>query len=246
MDNENISHSFNVWAYRAIDEKELCKEYVKGHVKVLLDYGIQSITSNNSVWIENPFMYCLVAEDSTTKELLGGIRIQIADGVSPLPVEKAVGYMDNRIYDVVKSFAFNGGVGELNGLWVSNKLKGVGMGPYLVRAAIASSIQLNFVTMIGICGENTLNMFKNVGFIIDHSLGKNGGFPYPTEDLTEHVVGILNAVSLQTASPHDKNIMNELRSSPLCKRIEVNNNIYSEINYNLKYANISKNVYGCE
>lgn len=244
MDRNNPAHSFNIWAYRAVDEKELCKKYIEGHVKVLLDYGIQSITSNNSFWIENPFMYCLVAEDSRTKELLGGIRIQIADGVSPLPVEKAVGYMDTRIYDVVKSFAFAGGVGELNGLWVSNKLKGVGMGPYLVRAAIASSIQLDFVTMIGICGENTLTMFKNVGFLIDHSLGQNGGFPYPTNDLTAHVVGILNAVSLETASEYDKQIMHDLRNKPICERLEINNGIYSKINYNLIYTKITKNEYG--
>ena len=235
---------FNVWAFRAIDDVALCNEYIKGHIKVLADYGISSITSNNTIWIENPNMYCIVVEDSSTKELLGGIRIQVADGVFPLPVEKAIGYMDNRICDVVKNHAYNGGISELNGLWVSNKLKGVGMGPYLVRAAISSSNQLNFITMIGICGENTLTMFKNVGFLIDHSLGKNGGFPYPSDDLTAHVVGILNAVTLESADVLDKSIMICLRECPILTREELNKNFVSEINYNLLFKNVSVNNYG--
>ena len=244
MDNELQYKSFNVWAFRAIDELELCKEYIKGHIKVLADYGISSITSNNSLWIKNANMYCVVAEDSKTHELLGGIRIQIADGVLQLPVEKAIGYMDNRIYNIVENFAFNGGVGELSGLWVSNKLKGVGMGPYLVRAIIASANQLNFIKLIGICGENTLPMFKNVGFLIDNSLGKNGGFPYPTEDLTAHVVGILNAITLETAANTDKEIMTLLRQTPTINRLETNNHFVSEINYNLIYKNVTINTYG--
>ena len=79
MNNELKHNSFNIWAFRAIDQMELCKEYIKGHIKVLADYGISSITSNNSLWIENANMYCVVAKDSITQELLGGIRIQIAD-----------------------------------------------------------------------------------------------------------------------------------------------------------------------
>jgi hypothetical protein len=246
MHSDFINNSFRLWAFRAIDEKELCDEYIKGHVKVLADYGISSITSNNKIWVENPFMYCVVIEDDVTKELLGGIRIQIADGISVLPVEKAIGNMDPRIYDLVKKYAFSGGVGELNGLWVSNKLKGVGIGPYLVRAAIASASQLNFVTMIGICGENTLQMFKNVGFLIENSLGKRGGFPYPSDDLTAHVVGILNAVSLESAAAFDKEIMVYLREKIISQRTEINNKYVSNISYNLLFKNVTHNSYGTQ
>ena len=244
MDESKIYHSFRLWAFRAIDEKELCREYIKGHIKVLTDYGITSITSNNSQWIENPNMYCVMAVDSKTGELVGGIRIQIANGIFPLPVEKAIGSMDSRIYDIVKNYAYNGGIGELSGLWVSNKLKGVGMGPYLVRAIISSANQLDFITLIGICGENTLPMFKNVGFLIDRSLGKDGGFPYPTEDLTAHVVGILNAVTLESAASFDKEVMTSLRANPVINRTESNNKFISEINYSLLYKNVGLNSYG--
>lgn len=244
MINEMVHNSFYINAYRAIDDRSLCMQYINGHVKVLEDFGITSITSNNSLWIENTDMYCVVAFDSKTDEMVGGIRIQIANGVMPLPVEKAIGKMDSRIYDVIKNYAFQGGVGELSGLWVSNKLRGLGMGPYLVRAIISSANQLNFKTLIGICGENTLTMFKNVGFLIDQSLGKNGGFPYPSEDLTAHVVGILNAITLESAASFDKQIMINLRNNPVINRIETNHHFISEISYNLVFKNISVNLYG--
>ena len=76
MENKNV---YNVWAYRAVDNLKLCQEYMGGHVKVLTDFGITNITSNNDAWLTNPHMYCLVAEEAETKELVGGIRIQIAD-----------------------------------------------------------------------------------------------------------------------------------------------------------------------
>jgi hypothetical protein len=244
MSSIEKNSTYKMWSFRAIDEPELCEKYIEGHVKVLTDYGITSISSNNKLWLSNPYMYCLAVKNLETEELVGGIRIQIADGVSPLPVEKGIGHMDERIYNVVKKYAFDGGVGELNGLWVSNKLKGVGMGPYLVRAAIASATQLNFKTLIGICGENTMQMFKNVGFLVNESLGKMGGFPYPTNDLTAHVVGILDAITLQTAAEHDKKIMIFLRQNLLSERIEKNNNFTSNIEYNLIFKNVTINKYG--
>jgi hypothetical protein len=98
--------------------------------------------------------------------------------------------------------------------------------------------------MIGICGENTLQMFKNVGFLIENSLGKNGGFPYPSDDLTAHVVGILNAVSLESAASFDKQIMLNLRNNPIITRTETNNHFISEIFCNLIFKNVSVNSYG--
>ena len=38
---------------------------------------------------------------SNSKELIGGVRIQIADGIHPLPVEEAIGYLDKTIHEKV-------------------------------------------------------------------------------------------------------------------------------------------------
>ncbi|MGB0886760.1 MAG: GNAT family N-acetyltransferase [Vicingaceae bacterium] len=224
---------FKIFAFRAVDEPDLCNRYVKGHIKVLTDYGITNITSNNDTWIKNPYIYCIGLAD-VNNNLLGGIRIQLADGINPLPVEEAIGYIDNNIYSMVDKYAIDGGVGELSGLWVDNSLKGLGFGPHLVRASIASSNQLNFKTLIGICAGYSLKMFNQVGFMIDKSLGKKGDFPYPNEKYIAHVVGILNAITLESAADFDKEIMTSLRNNNNQK----NKNDKVNISYSLTYPNV--------
>jgi len=232
-----IEHKFKVLAFRAKDEPELCQQYLVGHVKVLTDFGIANITSNNNSWVNNPNIYCL-GLFSLSNELLGGIRIQLANGRNPLPIEDAIGYMESNIYTIVRSYAEKGGIGELSGLWIDNRLRGLGIGWYMVRAAIASSSQLYFKTMIGICGDVTLKMFSDVGFVVDKSVGENGQFYYPNEDLIAHVVGILNAITLESAIDYDKTIITELRENNLQKRVENDTGIDVNIEYNLKYPNI--------
>lgn len=238
MKNEQEIPEFKIFVFRAIDEPELCKQYIEGHVKVLTDWGIENITSNNANWVNNPNIYCtgLISKDSSF--LLGGIRIQIADEINSLPVEKAVGYLDTKIYNLVSKLRINGGAGELSGLWVSNNLKGFGFGPYLVRASIASSIFLNFKTMIGICAQYSLKMFNNVGFVIDKTLGNKGNFNYPNENYIAHVVGILDALTLKDASYYDKDKMLALRNNPQQEIIENEANRPVKILYNLMYKDV--------
>jgi len=54
-----VLQRFSIRAFRAVDEPELCEEYIKGHVKVLTDFGIANITSNNNEWTKHPHIYCL-------------------------------------------------------------------------------------------------------------------------------------------------------------------------------------------
>ncbi len=234
-----ISNKFNIFAFRAIDEPELCVQYIEGHVKVLTDYGIANITTNNKTWTNNPNIYCVVAQDKDTLSLIGGVRIQIADGIHPLPVELAIGKMDANIHDKVKKYALNGGIGESCGLWISKEVKGLGISRYLMWASISSANQLNFETMLGICAGYTLKLFSEIGFEIDKSLGAQGNFPYPNEKYTAHVIGILNAITLKTASKDDKSIMLSLRAKPYQSRIEKNKSLSCEIKYNLLYKNVS-------
>ncbi|MES2513546.1 MAG: hypothetical protein V4580_05350 [Bacteroidota bacterium] len=233
---------FYVNAYRAVDEPSLCEEYIKGHVQVLKDYGIENITSNNNLWVTNPNMYCFVATNENC-ELVGGIRIQVADGVHPLPVENAIEKMDPRIKTIVKKYAIDGGVGELCGLWNSKKVKGIGISVILVRAAISAINQLRFQTLTGICGGYTLEMFQNVGFVVNQSLGNKGTFLYPNETNVASLVGILNGSTLETAMPYDKVKMFSLRNE--LKQICVENGPKGEfiVDYDLTVKTVTELVF---
>jgi hypothetical protein len=184
-------------------------------------------------------MYCFIATDDSG-EMIGGIRIQVADGIHSLPVEDAVGKMDPAIYDLVRDYANNGGVGELCGLWNSNKVKGIGVSVILVRAAISAINQLKFETLTGICAGYSLRMFQSVGFVINNNLGNNGDFIYPNENYLAHVVGILNGSTLSTATAYDKERMLTLRELPIQKRLEKGPKGELIVNYNLTVKNVNK------
>lgn len=218
-------------AFRPVDDLALSERYLKGHTKVLEDYGITNITSNNRVWLEMPCICGVVAEDENG-ELVGGIRVQMADGVHPLPVEKAVGHMDNRIYDVVKKY-YDNGVGELSALWNAKSVAGYGVSVLLTRAGISLTNQMQCNTLVGICGDYTLEMFKNVGFVVDNSLGSNGEFFYPKQDFIARVLGILNSKNLETAEAENRKRMLDLRANPVQKYMENGPKGLVEVDYNL-------------
>jgi hypothetical protein len=219
-------------AFRAVDNIEWCKEYLQGHVSVLKDYGITNITSNTNEWMFHPKMYCVVALNSDNV-MVGGIRVQVADALTPLPVERAIGKMDPGIFDVVKNYHENGGVGELCALWISKKVAGLGISYLLTRAGISITNQVDIKTLVGICADYTLKMFKQVGFQVDNSLGTNGEFPYPNSTYIARVLGIMNAESLESAAEYDKERMQSLRSNPVQSYLEKETSQSILVDYNL-------------
>lgn len=219
-------------AFKAVDHPDLCERYIDGHIQVLINYGITNITSNNKEWTTWDCVYCVIAEkeDGT---IVGGVRVQVADGVHRLPVELAVGKMDPKIYEIVQSY-YDDGVGELCALWNAKEVAGVGLSIIIVRAGISLLNQVKCSTLVGICAEYTLKMFKKVGFVVDTTLGNKGEFIYPNENYIARVLGILNAKDLSTAEEFDREKMLDLRNNPVQQAIETGlNNIRIEIDYDL-------------
>lgn len=206
-------------AFHAPSEPETCQKYIEGHVKVLKDYGITNITSNNNEWVHWDFVWGIVAEDHEGN-LLGGIRAQLANESQMLPVEKAIGKIDPNIHQIVKSY-IDEGVGELCALWNAKSVAGMGLSIMLTRAGISIVNQISCKTLMGICADYTMGMFQRVGFVVDSSLGNKGEFIYPNENYIARVLGILNAKDLSTAQPYDRERMLSLRNNP--------NQIFSEI-----------------
>jgi hypothetical protein len=223
-------------AFRPCDEPEICLDYIEGHRRVLEDYGIINITSYNKEWLNNPHIAGVIAE--LDGKMVGGIRVQTADGIHPLPVEAAVGKMDPKVHDLVTRYRLDGGSGELCGLWNAKNVAGRGISMLLVRAAISIINQLKFRTLLGICGPYSLDMFKRVGFEIDYSLGDGGNFIYPTPEYIAYVLGILNAETLDSSLPYDREKMLDLRKNPDQIRIETGPKDDMEVNYLLTVPNI--------
>jgi hypothetical protein len=220
-------------AFRAPDNPDACQRFVNGHKRVLEDYGVPNVTSGKPTWLDNPNVYVCVAEDEEGN-VHGGIRAHIADGKLPLPIETAIGEMDPSIYKLVEKFRNEGGVGELCGLWNSREVAGRGVSLLLTRSGISIINQIHFKTLMGICADYTLPMFRQVGFVIDSSLGLNGEFAYPNPNYITRVLGIMNAETLETANQEDKEVMLQLRTNPEQSKIEVSAKGELLIEYHLK------------
>jgi hypothetical protein len=204
--------NIKIKVFRAIDEPELCQKYLKGHKEVLsVYYGITPITSDNPGWPDNPEVYVITAESVIDQELLCGIRVNKVGGTQPLPVEVAIGKLDDRIHKLVEDHKERG-AGELCGLWNSRKVAGMGLSFLLTRMGISILNQLNINTMFGICAELTLPMFKGVGFEIEESLGNKGAFNYPRSDLLAFSLIMKDTINLEKADPVERDKIFKLRN----------------------------------
>ncbi len=230
---------FRFRAFKAISNHDICQKYIEGHVKVLKDYGVTNITTNSADWVNWDCIYGIVAEkeDGT---IVGGIRIQIADGIHQLPIEKAIGKMDPTIHTIVNEY-LSGGVGELCALWNAKEVAGLGLSLLLTRAGISMVNQVNCNILLGICAEYTLKMFTKVGFVVDNSFGNKGEFPYPNENYITRVLGILNAKNLSTAEEYDRLRMLDLRKDPMQRFTETGpGGIALEVEYLLSLLQTSQ------
>ena len=207
-------------AFRAVDEEDSCYEFANGHKKVLEGFNLGNITTNNVSWAYNPNVYVVMAHDTESGDLLGGIRIQIADGVHSLPVEDAVSHFDPKIHDMVNHYALSGGTSELCGLWNSrSKAPNIGITINLVVAGMAICSQLPITSIFTIVASYTLKIARQMGYRIETSLGNNGEFIYPNSNYVARVLS-MNPITLEYAFVLYKEKIIALRKNPNLKTIE--------------------------
>lgn len=218
-------------SFTAIKDAETCEKYLDGHFQVLKDYGITNITTNNRQWMSLPNVHGIVAE-TEDGEVVGGVRVHIADGVHPLPVEKAVGAMDPNVATIINEY-FDDGTGELCGLWNAKSVAGIGISILLVRAGIAIVNQVRLASLFTICADYTLPMVRKVGFVVEDSLGRDGEFVYPNDSYIARVLRKMNAETLETAEEYDRNRIFDLRNNPVQHTFELGPKGEVEIDYQL-------------
>jgi hypothetical protein len=224
--------------FRAIDDLESCKLFAEGHAKVLLDYGVTKVTSSSTDWFYNPSVYVMIAERVDNNETVGGIRIHIADGQTPLPMEDAISIVDKRVYNLIKEYTPKG-TGELCGLWNSKSTSGLGIGSYLLmRAGISAATHLNLTTLFALCAPHTLKISVEKGFEVEKSIGRAGTFIYPKLDLVATSILIKDLANLPLALPNEREIIFELRNNPVITRQEQGPKGLMEISYDLAFSSL--------
>lgn len=211
----------NIKVFRATDDITSCSKFVEGHMDVLRIFGITMITTANTEWFDDPNTYVIMVQSEDGEKIYAGARIQIAGGKYQLPIEKAVSKLDPCIHKFIAERLSNG-VGELCGLWNSREVVGLGIGSlYLGRIGVAISTQLNLKTLLALCAPITVRNCIKMGFLLETSLGNNGTFYYPKEDLIATVVTLSDTSSFLTAEPKERDIILDLRNNPIQNKFEV-------------------------
>lgn len=226
---KTLDEPITIRAFRAIDEPKACREFYEGHINVLRDFGIKTITSAKDSWFENPGVYCVVAEYKN--KMVGGVKIHRVDKSYPLPLEPSIAPLDNRIHDIVKKYNKNG-AGEACGLWNSREVAGLGLGFLLSKAIIILSYQLGIERVFALSSDHTIKMFRAIGFRVIKKIGDNGNFQYPNPKYISRVL-VVNSKTLSYATPYNRENMFSLRKNPLQKLEEPGPKGQILINYNL-------------
>ena len=225
-------------AFRAIDDHDACRKFIIGHSHVLENIGVKKVTSSKDDWMHNPAAFVIIVESEDGEKVYGGARVNVAGGTQSLPVEEATGYLDAKIYDVIKEYALRG-TGEICGLWNSREVAGMGIGSvFLTRACVTISTQIGLSTLFALCAPYTISMAQNVGYTILESVGNKGTFYYPKLDLIATTMVLEDVGTLKLASEEERTSIMSMRQNPNQVRIEVLRKKELEINYRLEIPNI--------
>lgn len=201
-------------AFKAIDDPETCKKFIKGHGEILTNIGVNKVTSSQATWMDNPGTYVLVVEDEDAHEVLGGARVDTSYGNQKLPIASATAEMDPSIEDLIAEES-NQGTGEICGLWNSRKVAGMGFGShYLTRAAVALSTFVEVKSLFALAAPYTIAIAKYFGYEIIYEVGNDGTFYYPKLDLLATAMKLSDTAALDKADDFEKERIASLREDP--------------------------------
>lgn len=225
---EEVIH---IRSFHATSDPETCAQYYEGHVNVLKSYGVDPISSAKKEWFYNPAVYGVIAELNGV--VVGGVKIHKVGGTQLLPVEEAVGYMDERLYDLVADQQAKHGAGEACGLWNAREVSGWGLSNILMLAIVSLTDQLEINTLFGLSSDHTIELFRRLGYRIVKTLGDNGDFVYPTPEYLARVI-MMDAKTLSDALPYNREIIFALRDKPNQIRLESSKKGDLQVKYDLQ------------
>jgi hypothetical protein len=232
-------------AFRATDDPETCLKFINGHRHVLFIYGIENITTNTDNWMYNQAIFVIVVESLDGEKLYGGARVQVANGINPLPIEEATGKMDFKIYDIVKYYS-QFGAAELSGLWNSKEVAGFGIGSlFPSRVAVALTEQIGVKVLFTLCSPTTVRFKTWMGGKELESIGNKGTFYYPKLDLIATALYTEDAINLPDCHPREREKILFLRNNPdhVAEEKSPFKNQTIKIHYALQIANADPNEF---
>jgi hypothetical protein len=199
---------------RASEDVELCQSMVEGHKRVLHAYGIKNISSFNTDWIGRDDVILIVAMSADGKKVLAGTRLQSGDKPEDFPLYQAVGHMDEGLKSWLATLIQDGTM-ELNGMWNSIELAGMGLGvEWMVQSAMASMSMLDLRNLFALTSPVTRRMRDKMGWSIQDQFGDDGYFKYPNDKLLASIEHFIFPDDLPKSQKDVRVFLDELWADP--------------------------------
>ncbi|TVR82070.1 MAG: hypothetical protein EA412_02150 [Chitinophagaceae bacterium] len=233
-----LTKNIKIQAFRAIHDNKKCEQFYNGHINVLKSYGIDPISSAQNAWFYNPEVYAIIAFENDT--CIGGVKLHKTGGTQALPLEDSIGFMDERIYDIVDKYS-KSGAAEACGLWNSRDFSGLGLSNIMMIAVVATAHQLNIKTLFGITSDHTEPLFRSFGYRVIRSIGSNGNFSYPTPKYLSRVIK-MNSKTLSSANPYNRRNILSLRQNPKQKMIISNSKVKINVEFDITLSMATSSI----
>ena len=199
---------------RASEDVVLCQAMVEGHKRVLHAYGIKNISSFNTDWIGRDDVILIVAMSADGNKILGGTRLQSGDKPEDFPLYQAVGHMDEGLKPWLSNLLKDGTM-ELNGMWNSIELAGMGLGvEWMVQSAMASMSILDLRNILALTSPVTRKMRDKMGWSIQDQFGDDGYFKYPNDKLLASIEQFIFPDDLPKSQKDVRVFLDELWADP--------------------------------
>ena len=176
---------------RATQDQRLCKRLLQGHKRVLEAYGIKNLSSFRTDWFRRDDVIVIAVMTPDGERVLAGARMQPGQVANDFPLHQAVGHMDPKVGEFLEGILPEGAY-ELNALWNSIELAGMGLGSeFLIQVAMAALPLLDAKHVVALTSPVTRRWREKHGWRLRDDLGEGGYFVYPKPSLRasiEHYV----------------------------------------------------------
>lgn len=216
--NDRPMETIRIRAFKAIDEPATCAEFLRQHRKVLEDFGIEHVNTNNAEWATDPDTYLVIAS-SDEYGMIGGLRLEVSKEGRVLPIVDALQGLDGRIQHAVDRWSEEG-CAEICGLWNANKYVNRGLPTLLGYAAVAIAHNIGVKSLVCLIAHYTLRHALRVGFTIMEDVGNEGTFSYPIPSIKAIALVMQNTLLLNNAQDQHRLPVISLRVRPHQQRVE--------------------------
>ena len=166
---------------------------------MLSKFGITNITTNNLHWMNSDLVYAISAIDNKG-DVIGGIRLQLYDGATLMPLQTAVKDVDPTVlsyFDIYNDKL----IAEICALWIDRDYAKTGLGEILFHSGIVLAKQIHVQVLTTICAEYTADMVEDAGFKMITEFGESGYFEYPSKAYQARILVNLDCSSWSDAKP---------------------------------------------